>query len=185
MRVATGRAVLAGLAVVPALLVTGCGDSGDGPPQHPAASNRVASEYAAALQVDLDAMDYRAHSGLYVEDLVVGEGPRADSGDVVTVHYTGWLPTGRQFDSSRDRGEPFEVALGYGRVIRGWDEGVVGMRVGGQRRLVIPPALGYGARGRGAIPANSTLVFDVELLGVENRVPEDGTEAAPEGEPGR
>ena len=106
-----------------------------------------------------------------------GEGARADSGDIVTVHYTGWLPTGRKFDSSRDRDTPFEVAIGYGRVIDGWDQGIVGMRVGGQRRLVIPPALGYGAQGTGPIPGGSTLVFDVELLDVVNRVPEGGAAA--------
>ncbi|MGK7312484.1 MAG: FKBP-type peptidyl-prolyl cis-trans isomerase [Candidatus Longimicrobiales bacterium M2_2A_002] len=119
----------------------------------------------------------RRPTGLYVRDLVEGEGARADSGDIVTVHYTGWLPTGRKFDSSRDREAPFEVAIGYGRVIDGWDQGIVGMRVGGQRRLVIPPALGYGAQGSGPIPGSSTLVFDVELLDVVNRVPEGGAAA--------
>ncbi len=110
----------------------------------------------------------RRPTGLYVQDVLVGEGARADSGDVATVHYTGWLPSGVEFDSSRG-GEPFEVALGYGRVIAGWDQGVVGMRVGGHRRLVIPPALGYGDSGMGPIPANSTLVFDIELLEVVDR----------------
>lgn len=142
-------------------------------PQHPEPANRVATDYARALNVDLTAMDYRRHSGLFVQDVVVGEGARADSGDVVSVRYTGWLSSGRQFDSSRD-GRPFEVPIGYGQVIQGWDQGIVGMRVGGQRRLVIPPALGYGAGGRGAIPSNATLVFDVELVDVENRVPEAG-----------
>lgn len=147
-------------------------------PRHPEPANRVATDYASALDVDLEAMEYRRHSGLFVEDVVAGEGARADSGDVVTVHYTGWLPSGRKFDSSRDRDAPFDVAIGYGRVIAGWDQGVVGMRVGGQRRLVIPPALGYGAGGQGPIPGNATLVFDVELLDVENRVPEPGTDGA-------
>lgn len=140
--------------------------------QHPEPANRVATRYGPGLDVDLSAMEYRRHNGLYVQDVEVGEGARADSGDVVTVHYTGWLSTGRKFDSSRDRDEPFDVALGYGRVIDGWDQGIVGMRVGGQRRLVVPPALGYGESGTGPIPANATLVFDVELVDVENRTPE-------------
>jgi NAD+-dependent protein deacetylase sirtuin 4 len=107
----------------------------------------------------------RTPSGLQYSDRKVGEGQEAASGDHVVVHYTGQLENGRQFDSSRDRGEPFEFALGAGMVIRGWDEGVAGMRVGGRRILVIPPELGYGARGAGGvIPPNSTLVFDVELL---------------------
>lgn len=133
--------------------------------------NRVADRYNVGLHVDLDSMEMR-FNGLHVQDRVVGEGARADSGDVVTVHYTGWLPNGNAFDSSRD-GDPFEVALGYGRVIDGWDQGIVGMREGGRRILVIPPALGYGDRRMGPIPPSSTLVFDVELLGVENRTPED------------
>ncbi|NIP78615.1 MAG: FKBP-type peptidyl-prolyl cis-trans isomerase [Gemmatimonadetes bacterium] len=130
---------------------------------------QVADRYAPALDIDLSEME-RLWSGLYIDDVRVGEGARADSGDVVTVHYTGWLPNGMEFDSSRD-GRPFEVPLGYGRVIDGWDQGIVGMREGGRRRLVIPPAMGYGERGQGPIPANSTLVFDVELLGVQDRTP--------------
>jgi peptidylprolyl isomerase len=131
---------------------------------------RVATRYAAELRVDLLAMESRP-TGLYTQDVVIGDGIRADSGDVATVHYTGWLPSGVEFDTSRD-GNPLEVALGYGRVIAGWDQGVVGMRVGGRRRLVVPPALGYGSEGRGRIPGNSTLVFDVELLEVEDRTPQ-------------
>jgi FKBP-type peptidyl-prolyl cis-trans isomerase len=107
-------------------------------------------------------------------DIVVGAGDLAESGKDVVVHYTGWLfdaaapdNKGRKFDSSRDRNDPFAFPLGAGHVIQGWDQGVVGMRVGGQRRLVIPPELGYGARGAGGvIPPNATLVFDVELLAV-------------------
>jgi FKBP-type peptidyl-prolyl cis-trans isomerase FkpA len=106
-------------------------------------------------------------SGLQYWDLKKGTGPVAKAGQTVKVHYTGWLTDGKKFDSSVDRNEPFEFKLGAGMVIRGWDEGVAGMKVGGKRQLRIPPDLGYGARGAGgAIPANATLVFDVELLGV-------------------
>jgi FKBP-type peptidyl-prolyl cis-trans isomerase len=106
-------------------------------------------------------------SDLHWEDLNPGTGTTADNGKTVRVHYTGWLENGTKFDSSLDRGKPFQFVLGGGRVIRGWDEGVVGMRVGGKRRLVIPPALGYGSRGvPPVIPPDSTLVFEVELLEV-------------------
>ncbi len=108
---------------------------------------------------------YTTASGLVIEDLVTGDGAEAASGHEVTVHYTGWLVTGEKFDSSKDRDDPFVFPLGGGRVIRGWDEGVAGMKVGGTRKLTIPPALGYGARGAGGvIPPDATLVFEVELL---------------------
>ena len=104
---------------------------------------------------------------LITEDLVPGTGAEATSGQKVTVHYTGWLTNGTKFDSSKDRGDPFVFQLGKGQVIKGWDEGVKGMKVGGKRKLTIPPAMGYGARGAGGvIPPNATLVFEVELLGV-------------------
>ncbi len=107
-------------------------------------------------------------SGLIIEDLVTGDGAEAAAGQEVTVHYTGWLTDGRKFDSSKDRDDPFVFPLGGGRVIRGWDEGVQGMKVGGTRKLTIPPALGYGARGAGGvIPPNATLVFEVELLATD------------------
>ncbi|HEY8642190.1 MAG TPA: FKBP-type peptidyl-prolyl cis-trans isomerase [Candidatus Dormibacteraeota bacterium] len=106
-------------------------------------------------------------SGLQIVEIEAGTGPEARSGQEVTVHYTGWLTNGTKFDSSRDRGDPFKFSLGRGQVIRGWDEGVAGMKVGGRRRLVIPPDLGYGSRGAGgAIPGGATLLFNVELLGV-------------------
>lgn len=110
-------------------------------------------------------------SGLQYEDTVVGEGAVAQAGQHVSVHYTGWLysdgQAGAKFDSSKDRGQPFAFPLGAGHVIRGWDEGVQGMAVGGTRRLVIPPELGYGARGAGGvIPPNATLLFEVDLLAV-------------------
>ena len=106
-------------------------------------------------------------SGLKYEDVKVGTGDTAEAGKTVTVHYTGWLTNGTKFDSSKDRGQPFDFPLGGGRVIRGWDEGVQGMKVGGVRKLTIPPELGYGARGAGGvIPPNATLVFEVELLKV-------------------
>ncbi len=106
-------------------------------------------------------------SGLKYEDLKVGDGTEAKTGDRVQVHYTGWLENGTKFDSSVDRGQPFAFPLGAGRVIRGWDEGVAGMKVGGKRKLTIPPALGYGERGAGGIiPPNATLIFEVELLQV-------------------
>lgn len=107
-------------------------------------------------------------SSVEITDLEVGSGPEAASGHTVAVHYTGWLQDGSKFDSSVDRGTPFEFALGGRQVIEGWDRGVVGMKVGGKRKLVIPPELGYGARGAGGvIPPNATLVFEVELLEVK------------------
>jgi FKBP-type peptidyl-prolyl cis-trans isomerase len=106
-------------------------------------------------------------SGLQYWDIVVGTGATAAPGSTVKVHYSGFLTGGEKFDSSRDRGEPFSFPLGGGQVIKGWDEGVAGMKVGGQRQLRIPPDLGYGATGAGgAIPPNATLIFDVELLEV-------------------
>ena len=109
-------------------------------------------------------------TGLGYVDLVEGTGPMPKTGDTVSVHYTGWLESGQKFDSSHDRGQPLQFPIGKGRVIKGWDEGVAGMKVGGKRKLVIPPHLGYSARGAGdKIPPNSTLVFEVELLEVKKK----------------
>jgi peptidylprolyl isomerase len=104
-------------------------------------------------------------SGLQYEELAEGTGEQPNRGQSVTVHYTGWLTNGKKFDSSVDRGQPFVFTLGVGQVIKGWDEGVATMKVGGKRKLLIPPQLGYGARGAGGvIPANADLVFEVELI---------------------
>ncbi len=106
-------------------------------------------------------------SGLKYEDIEAGNGAVAHGGQKAKVHYTGWLKSGQKFDSSLDRNEPFEFTLGAGQVIKGWDEGVAGMKIGGKRRLTIPSALAYGARGAGGvIPPNAELIFEVELLGL-------------------
>jgi FKBP-type peptidyl-prolyl cis-trans isomerase len=106
-------------------------------------------------------------TGLQIEKLVEGSGPMPKTGDRVKVHYTGWLTNGTKFDSSVDRGQPFVFTIGRGQVIGGWDQGVATMKVGDKVRLTIPPELGYGARGAGGvIPPNATLVFEVELLGI-------------------
>jgi FKBP-type peptidyl-prolyl cis-trans isomerase len=110
----------------------------------------------------------KTDSGLVYWDIRVGNGDVAKEGSHVRVHYTGWLTTGKKFDSSVDAGKPFDFTIGNGEVIKGWEEGVAGMKVGGKRQLRIPPALGYGAEGYpGVIPANATLIFDVQLLGVQ------------------
>lgn len=166
------------LALLVIALLTACGEGGDTAPEGAGEVDTVAetgstmtttptpvaTEYAPELEVNLDEME-RTASGLYVRTLRTGEGEEAAEGDTVVVHYTGWLPDGMQFDSSRERGEPFSFVLGEGRVIPGWEEGVAGLRVGGQRRLVIPPDLGYGPIGAGdVIPPDATLIFEVELL---------------------
>lgn len=143
------------------LLALACGDEVDGGSGDP---TRVT--YAPALGVDLAAME-RRESGLYLQDVRAGTGDAATLGRQVTVDYTGWLVDGTQFDSSKDAGRvPFSFTPGQKRVIAGWEEGIVGMRVGGLRKLVIPSALAYGEQRRGSIPPNSVLVFDVELISI-------------------
>lgn len=162
-----------------ALLAAGCGgDGGDssadasrsdaGPPPLDTATvtgQPDQLEYAPELGVDLDSMQHQ-QSGLYVRDLAEGDGATASPGDTVVVHYTGWLPNGRKFDGSRERGEPAAFPLSQGGLIAGWLQGVSGMREGGRRLLVLPPDLAYGEQGSGPIPPNAVLVFDIELLEV-------------------
>jgi FKBP-type peptidyl-prolyl cis-trans isomerase FkpA len=161
--------------VAPLLLLValaGCDIRQSGRPERPTSGeageeveSTVPAEFAETLGVDLESMR-QTPSGLYIQDLVEGRGLAARSGHVVVVHYTGWLPNGDQFDSSRDAGEARSFQLGARRdVITGWEEGVTGMRIGGKRLLVVPPHLAYGARGvPGAIPPNATLVYEFELL---------------------
>ncbi len=127
---------------------------------------REPAGFSAALAVDTTALT-KTPSGLRYQDLNEGDGAQATVDQTVVVHYTGWLPNGEKFDSSRDRNQPFSFTLGAGQVIAGWDEGVAGMKIGGRRKLVIPADLGYGTAGAPpAIPPGATLVFDVELLEV-------------------
>jgi len=114
----------------------------------------------------LSGQEKKSETGLKYVDEVIGTGESPSPGRTVIVHYTGRLENGKKFDSSLDRGKPYEFPIGRGRVIRGWDEGIMTMKVGGKRKLIIPPELGYGSRDMGEIPPNSTLIFEVELLGV-------------------
>lgn len=126
------------------------------------------SETKDSSKANVGSAETTSVTELQIKDLKVGTGEEAKSGKKVSVHYTGWLTDGTKFDSSVDRGTPFPFVLGQGRVIPGWEQGVAGMKVGGKRKLTIPPQLGYGERGAGGvIPPNATLVFDVELLKVE------------------
>lgn len=151
------------LPLVAVLVLWACGDSGGG--DAGSAQTQAAPE-ESGFTLDFMRMT-TTPSGLRYEDVKVGDGTEATAGRTAIVHYTGWLMDGRKFDSSRDRNEPFDFVLGQRQVIVGWDEGVQGMKVGGQRRLVIPPDLGYGESGfGGVIPPGATLVFDVELLEV-------------------
>lgn len=152
---------LSALSVALVCSLAGC------PSQPDDRGGEASSSGQAGAPADAGASPDGGVTELKIEDLVVGEGAIPRFGQTVIVHYTGWLLDGTQFDSSVDRGTPFEFPLGAGRVIRGWDEGVATMQVGGKRRLTIPPHLAYGSRGAGdVIPPNATLVFEVELLGV-------------------
>jgi peptidylprolyl isomerase len=157
------------LAIVPVALLAGlilvaCGGGGENeeatPGTSPAGTEGGPPTVSAEATVTA--------SGLQIIDIEVGSGDEASGGETVIVHYTGWLADGTKFDSSVDRGQPFSFSLGAGEVIPGWDEGVVGMKVGGTRRLIIPPDLAYGAQGRPpVIPANAELTFDVQLLSIQ------------------
>ena len=157
------QAVAAALA---SALVIGCGggageaEPGVAPPVDPSMLF-----FAPELELDLSEFEQRS-SGLYVQDVVVGDGPVARRTSRVWIHYVGWLPDGTVFDASLG-GDPYHTRLGGNEVIRGWNEGIVGMRRGGVRRLVVPPRLGYGSAGRGDVPPNATLVFRLELVDVD------------------
>jgi FKBP-type peptidyl-prolyl cis-trans isomerase len=148
-----------------AALAFGCSSS-DKPSE--AAKTTTAGPKGPASPAKVTGQPTTTASGLQYWDIVVGTGAPAIAGNTVKVHYSGYLSTGEKFDSSRDRDQPFSFALATGQVIKGWDEGIQGMKVGGQRQLRIPPDLGYGETGAGhTIPPNATLIFDVELLQVE------------------
>lgn len=161
------------LVAVLAVALVGCNQSGSSTSSTSSSAPAPAGDAATSPPAgspagQVAAAEVTLPSGLKYQDLQTGQGALAESGKNVSVHYTGWLTDGSKFDSSVDRGQPFSFQLGAGQVIRGWDEGVKGMRVGGKRKLTIPPDLGYGERGAGGvIPPGATLVFDVELLGVE------------------
>jgi peptidylprolyl isomerase len=141
------------LILVVFVLLGACASSGS-------AANKPAAAPGGTMQT--------TPSGLQYEDLVVGTGDSPRQGQTASVHYTGWLDNGQKFDSSLDRGQPFEFKVGAGQVIKGWDEGVATMKMGGKRKLLIPPDLGYGSRGAGGvIPPNANLTFEVELLGIK------------------
>lgn len=164
------RVSLAALLAVTLVFVAGCSQGSETTPQTTQPSEQqqdgTGSADTSATQDTTPAAEEVTE--LKIEDLVVGTGAEAKTGNTVSVHYTGWLTDGTKFDSSVDRGQPFQFTIGQGRVIRGWDEGVPGMKVGGKRKLTIPPDMGYGANGSPpVIPPNATLVFEVELLGVQ------------------
>lgn len=142
--------------------------SGPEPSPSPTATATATPSQSASPAASPAGKKMKLQNGLEIQDIVVGTGAQAKAGMVVSVHYTGTFADGKKFDSSLDRGQPFSFTLGAGEVIQGWDIGVEGMKVGGKRKLIIPPALAYGAGGvPGAIPPNSTLYFDVELLAVQ------------------
>lgn len=152
-------------------LLAGCQGREEPPPaetQGETAAEPAATETPGPTEVPADAEVVTTESGLRYVDLVVGNGAAPEPGQIAVVNYTGWLTDGTKFDSSYDRGQPFTFPVGRGRVIKGWDEGVASMKVGGKRKLMIPPDLGYGEEGAGGglIPPNAELVFEVELLDV-------------------
>jgi FKBP-type peptidyl-prolyl cis-trans isomerase FkpA len=158
--ISTSLLLIAGMACNDQTASTGTSNSA--PAASTAAKTATTTAAAAAPQGAANVTE------LKIEDLAVGTGAEAVAGKKVTVHYTGWLTNGTKFDSSLDRGQPFPFPLGAGRVIQGWDKGVAGMKVGGKRRLTIPPQMAYGERGAPpVIPPNSTLIFEVQLLGVD------------------
>jgi len=162
------RSILTSVTAIIAMLAAGQSLAQTAPPaKRPVRIVNVRPSTKSPTKVTGDGV--KTGSGLQYWDIVVGTGAVAKEGDRVRVHYTGWLTTGKKFDSSVDAGRPFTFALGNGEVISGWDEGVEGMKVGGKRQLRIPPELGYGESGTpdGTIPANATLIFDVQLLSVQ------------------
>ncbi len=170
--------LLAALAASALVAAAACGgDDDDAPASTPSPSGTATAASPAPARTPTPAANATAGpitldnptvtaSGLRYEDVVVGDGPSPQQGQRVTVHYTGYFTDGRKFDSSIDRGQPFTFVLGVGQVIRGWDEGVATMKVGGKRLLYIPSNLAYGARGQGPIPPNTDLIFEVELLDI-------------------
>ena len=152
------RRVLRALLCALPLLAAGCGDaSGPGDP------DLTQVEFAPALNVDISTMT-RVGDGVYIKDLVVGTGADVAAGKVVSTRYRGWLANGTEFQNNLTAADPYPFVLGQRRVIAGWEEGIPGMKVGGKRLLVIPPSLGYGTQANGTIPANSVLVFQVEVV---------------------
>lgn len=156
---------LCAVSVLALAVTTGCGQS---PAEDtPAPTNDTGQVSTPPEESPSEAPPAAEVTELVIEDITVGTGAEATAGNSVTVHYTGWLTDGTQFDSSLTSGRPFQFALGQGQVIPGWDQGVAGMKVGGTRRLTIPPDLGYGAAGAGGvIPPNATLIFEVQLLSI-------------------
>jgi FKBP-type peptidyl-prolyl cis-trans isomerase len=161
--------LVAGLGLV-ATVAVACGDDGEKASPTPSASltSSPSGAQTAGGPPAVSGEPTKTASGLQFIDIKVGDGASPQTGQTVVVHYTGWLADGTKFDSSVDRGQPFSFIIGAGKVIKGWDEGVATMKVGGKRRLIIPPELGYGATGYpGSIPANAQLIFDVELIEIK------------------
>ncbi len=164
-RISLGVVLLLGIGLTVPLIACGDGEEA-GPAETPAATPEVTPVEGGPPEVSGEPTT--TESGLQFIDIEVGTGDSPQSGQTVEVHYTGWLTDGTKFDSSLDRGQPFSFVIGTGRVIAGWDEGVASMKVGGERRLIIPPELAYGERGSPpVIPANAELIFDVELLAIK------------------